>query len=902
MSEFKLPKNIKRTSGLTVLEGKLHAVRYIWEEGLTIKELADKGIARVKSGIAIEETPKQYFKSFRRGDSTGKVMIDWNDNFIHQTLNYQQAAKIIKMMDNCFKQMMKDEGFQSRGINRDRGIGTEFYESDNREELIDTIKNNWNKAYRIAYENVTKTELPESIAIQEFVPRYKQQEEMIDPVVNYFKTSSKCTIEVPGGSGKTKCSSRISQIVSSNNNAWKVLGVAPTIATTIQLCNEFSKFYKSQTDNRLMDLYFIGSANPSDYRLLESWANIYSVSNETKLKIALKKAYNSDRDCAFFVVNDSVNDFLTLTKNINVDFKNFFTIVDEIHTYSTENGRPRLIQTPACAIIDPKFDDLFDKKLGLSATHINRDETLIDDPNAVFNDDEDKFGPCVARITEIQAREWGWICDKQGLIIPIPTTQEFTDALAQNASFTLELYGKTEIFNPVTFVGVEGIKLVSYSNKILVLASYRADVADITRVLRSMQAYNDIDSDFEIIEGYAECGNACINKFNRAKRAIMIATRWIGVGADTYTCDCTLPLYNPQSRAFARQFGMRGDRKYEEKVTTFCLVGAENQLEDSPFWESLQMISNGEQLEIISESEIRQARQRTTGGRGNITLVRPDRPIPTTIFAQWEEIAKHVAARNYVDENGNTLFSQIVYGNINYTPELILEFVKEQGYTKKNEWQECREGNKYYSNAHKLECLDWVVEQAGLDYKNKAWTKEDYDILFEKYQITTRQDLENAALQEYGRDTIMTTAVTKGWYKAGDLGSAKSGRKSFEFTPKNVKQWFTDNNFIGKPINEAQNLLASQNKSLTPGNGQKLVKLYNKFLKENKIEKLLFDSRANGSRTLKKHIMQLDKQGNVIKIWGSSELNASEFNRKAINHILKGRGKSSQGFSWKYKE
>ena len=120
-----------------------------------------------------------------------------------------------------------------------------------------------------------------------------------------------------------------------------------------------------------------------------------------------------------------------------------------------------------------------------------------------------------------------------------------------------------------------------------------------------MQNYGDLDSSFEIIEGYAECGNSCVNKFNRAKRAIMIATRWIGVGADTYTCDCTLPLYTPQSRAFARQFGMRGDRRHEEKITTFCLIGAEDQLEDSPFFESLQMISNGEQLQIISSSEIR---------------------------------------------------------------------------------------------------------------------------------------------------------------------------------------------------------------------------------------------------------------------------------------------------------
>jgi superfamily II DNA or RNA helicase len=850
--------NKKRTSGLTIINNKFHAVRYIWEEGLTIKELEDDNIVRVKSGIAIEETPKQYFKSFLRGDSTGKQMIDWNNNFIHQDLTYQQASKIIKMMDNCFKQIMKDEGFQSREIHNDRKLGTEFYESNDREELIDSIKRNWDKSYRIAYENVTKTELPDNIIIQEFSPRNKQQEEIIDPVFNFMKTNNKCTIEVPGGAGKTKCSSRISQLICNEilDGSWKVLGVAPTITTTIQLCNEFSKFYKGQTGLRLIDLYFIGSANPSDYRLLESWANVYSVTtNETKLKKALKQSYKSKRDCAFFIVNDSVDNFLTLTKSINIDFKNFFTIIDEIHTYSTENGNPRLIQSPSCAIINPKFDNLFNKKLGLSATHINRDITLISDTNAVFNDDEDKFGPCKVRVTEIQAREWEWICDKQGLIIPIPTTQEFTDAIEQNSTFTLDLYGKTEVFNPITFVGVEGIKLVSHNNnKILVLVSYRADVADIARVLRSMQEQDDINPDFEIIEGYAEYGNACVNKFNRVKKSIMIATRWIGVGADTYTCDCTLPLYNPQSRAFARQFGMRGDRQYENKITTFCLIGNENQLEDSPFWESLQMISNGKQLEIVSESEIIQPRSRVTGGRGNITLVRPDRLIPTTIFAKWQEISSHVATRTYIDENGNTLFSQIVNGLINYTPEMVLEFVKTQGYTSKTEWQECEEGNKYYNavGLNRLNCLDWIVEQAGLKSKLIKYT---YQLAYSKAapflggpssnMATSKEPGVQSAYSwlkmnynKEGKRYIDVLFPNK--FKTGlKVGQSRTDKNLNYNNPQHIIDWLKKYNCIykGDPKQYSK--------------GQVIIKWYNKHVKKGNIKPFLKDNRYKGNNNQK---------------------------------------------------
>jgi superfamily II DNA or RNA helicase len=903
MSKFKFPKNVRRTSGLTILDGKLHAVRYIWKEGLQIKELVDNGIYRVKSGIAIEETPQQYFKSFLRGDSTGKKMDWWDDDFISQNITYNQAAQIIKKMDNVFKQIMKEEGFQSRAIHNDRRLGTEMYESDNLEELIDTIKSTWSKAYRIAYEYVMKEELPDSVIIPEFSPRYMQQEEMIDPVVNYLMNVDRCTIEVPGGSGKTKCSSRISQIMSEQYGAWKVLGVAPTVATTVQLANEFAKFYKGQKGERLMDLYFIGSVNPSDYRLLESWANIYSVSNVDKLSLALQQAHNSNRDCAFFVVNKSVEDFLLLADSINVDFKKFFTIIDEIHTYSTESGRPRMVTSSSCAIINPKFDHLFGKKLGLSATHINRDDVRVEDPLAVFNDDVEKFGKRVVQVTEMQAREWEWICDKQGVLIPIPTEGVFEDAIEQNAAFELDLYGKTEKFNPVTFVGVEGIKLLSYNNKILVLASFRADVEDIARVLRIFQDNGNLDSDFEIIEGYAECGNACVNKFNRAKRAIMIATRWIGVGADTYTCDCTLPLYNPQSRAFARQFGMRGDRRFEGKVTTFALVGDENSLEESDnrFFESLQMISNGEQLNIVSESEFPQQRRRTTGGRGNITIVRPDRPQQTTIYEKWEEIAKHVAFRSYIDEEtGESLFSKIVRGEIDYTPELILELVKEQGYTKKIEWQECPIGNKYYSAANRLECMDWVVEQANLEYKN-YWDKNDWDKFISDNGFsnkTTIKELTNAAKLHFGSDAIITKAREKQWFIEGDFAYAKCGMKEKdELTPDMVRQYIEENGLVGKSKSECTNLKSEDNKSSINYASQRVMKAYRSFRKEGTIEELF----GKKTRATKK-VAEYDLDNNLVKIWDGVKFVVEanpEYNASNIEHCIHGRQESAHNRIWK---
>ena len=891
----------KRTSGLKILKNNhLYAVRYIWEEGLQIKELVDNGIYRVKSGISTDPTPKDYLKNFLRGDSTGKKMIWWNDNFIDQNLPYKDAAKIIKLMDNIFKTIMKEEGFQSRAIHKDRSLSTEMYENDNYEELLDFIQNTWKKAYDIAYESVTKNELPDALVYEDFSPRNMQAEKMINPVFNFLKNNDKCTIEVPGGSGKTKCGFRISQLVcEALGLPWKVLGVGPNISTTVQLCNEYSKFYKGQTGQRLLDLYIVGSVKNNDYRLLESWANVYSVSSD-KLPLVMKNCYNTPRDCAIFVVNKSASDFLALADKIKVNFKNFFTILDEIHEYSRETGVPKMVTNSQCAVINPKYNHLFGKKLGLSATHIHRPEHITD-INVVFNNDLDKFGPCKSRVTEIEARSFGWICDKQGVVIPIPTDDIFTNAISDNAIFNIEMFGVSKPFNPITYVGVEGIRLLSYNNKILVLVSRRIDIKMIASVLRLYQENGKLDNNFNIIEGYAECNNACINNFNKSKRAIMIATRWIGVGNDTYTCDCTLPLYNPESRAFVRQFGMRSDRIHDNKISTFALVASESRLEDSPWFESLQMISNGKQLNISSIVQFREERESVIGGRSNVTLIRPERTERPEIAIQWEEIMSLVAKHDYIDEKtGKTKFSEIVH--INYAPEMILDFVKEQGYTTKTEWQECFEGNKYYSNAHKLECMDWVVEQANLEYKHLN-TEKDWNNFLLKYNFTnknTKKEVTILAKKQLG-EGIITKVREKGWH--WDFLDHKTGKKSKVFLPKDVKQWIIENNCKGKLIKEVSAIKSTQNKSSIKANGQKIIKLYNKFRKEDKIENLLKNGKYQPSRVVTKKILQFDLKENLIKAWDSFDLTKnSGYTRTPISSALNGRQKTAHGFIWKYEE
>ena len=898
------------TSGIKVLEnGRLHAVRYIWEDGSPSKELINKGITRVKSGIAREDSYREYFKNILRTDSTGRKMIMWDDNYIDQNLSYEQAAEIVTKMDNIFCRMMIDKGYRSIDIHN-VDMGTEFYEGPNRKALLKAINNSWNDAYRIAYEAVTKIEAPNAKHIPEFKPRYMQQEAIIDPVIDYLINgfANRCSIEVPGGSGKSKCSARISQLVcEALGLPWKVFGIAPTVSTTIQLCQSFSDFYKGQTGKRMLNLYIVGSANPSDYRILEAWANVISVSDD-RLPEILKKAYKSNEDCAFFVVNKSVTDFLPLAKKHKIDFKDWFTIIDEIHYhYASENGAPKMEYDSNCAIINPKFNDLFGKRLGLSATHINRNE--VEDLQASFNDDEDKFGKRVVQVSEAQAREWGWICDKRGIIVPIPTHEVFTNALADNATFSIEMFGQTKNFNPVTFVGVEGIRLLAPShNKMLVLTSSYADARSIVDVLKLLQANGEIDSDFELIYAHRDMDMACVNRFNReGTRVIMVTTRWIATGVDTYTCDCTLPLYTPESRSFARQFGMRGDRIYGDKISTFAFVASEDRLEDNPWFESLASISNGEEINIISQSQFREERDRVIGGRSNITLLRSEPAERPEIALQWEQVCNIVSTKVYLSDDGKAELSKILGINCTwYSYDMIRDFVRNAGYISLNEWSSDIDngGLRHHAAAYKNGWHLQICEELGLKY-SKEFNVELFKEFLQKYNITpdtTKKEFDEYAKQD-NCTSLRKIAIREGWLPEDFLCNAKPGFDAHDKpTVDMVTKWILDNQLQGIGRSKARTHSTKKDKSGLGIGALKMVEVYCEYVDAGKIDDLL--KNPNGRKGRGKVILQLDSNGNILNKFTRVKDAAEHCNINAvgISAVLSGTSKTSGGFNWKYEE
>lgn len=666
----------KQTSGVKKLKnGKLHAVRYIHKPSLDAKELVEQGIYRVKPGISSCLTWKDYQSQTIRTEAVGKKPLMWDDNFIHQHLTKEQADEIITLSDSTFKQLMKLNGYTSREIHKDKSIGTEYVESDDLDSLIEIIEETFNKAYKIAYEYVMKEELPNGIDLVQFEPRKGQDTLFINPLTKWFKKNNLASAQSHGGTGKTKMGYVVSQLVCETilKKPWKVLAFSDNVANTVQLASEFSLFYKGQTGKRLMDIYLIGSADKTDYKILESWANVYQIANKTKVKRALKDAYKSNRPSAFFIVNKSAEKFLQLADFANVNFKNWFTILDEIQQYSTETDQVKMVDSSDCAVVNPKYQHLFGKKLSLSATHICRPDNVTD-IKAVFNDDVDKFGKRVADIDELTARGLGWICEKEGLIIPLPTTPEFLESVKEKRPFQTSIRGEKFNIHPPHFAAID--TLINYilpmgKTHPLILTTFIKDIELISNLLKHFQSIGMISPDYQIISGYAKGGNGNVNRFNKSKKAIMIATRWVMVGQDTYKCDCTLPLYNPKSMASSRQFSMRGDRKYEDKVSLLAFAAMDNQLEDSNWFKIMENISNGKIPNIISEADFKTiiakpgvigSHLNPKGGNnvGNVTIVKANNHDPK-VFEEWEQLSKHIALKTYTDKNGNSLFSKIMY-------------------------------------------------------------------------------------------------------------------------------------------------------------------------------------------------------------------------------------------------
>jgi hypothetical protein len=121
--------------------------------------------------------------------------------------------------------------------------------------------------------------------------------------------------------------------------------------------------------------------------------------------------------------------------------------------------------------------------------------------------------------------------------------------------------------------------------------------------------------------------------------------------------------------ANSRQFSMRGDRKYEDKVSMLAFTAMDYQLEDSNWYKIMENISNGHIPNIVSEADFKTiiakpgvigSHLNPNGGNnvGNVTIVKANNHDPK-VFEKWEDLSKHIALKTFTDDNGDSLFSTI---------------------------------------------------------------------------------------------------------------------------------------------------------------------------------------------------------------------------------------------------
>ena len=677
----------RQVSGISFRNGKQNAVQYIHMPIYEAKVLLDKGISRIKVGITGVDSWQEYESLTIRNEAVGKLPIWWDDNFIDNTLSYEVNSKIIAMTDNLFKQRMKEEGYQSRDIHKDKKIGTEYVESNDLTKLIEVVKFTLKDSYRIAYERITGKHI-KPIKTNRWKERNGQNEYIINPIVKHFLQPAKklalsfykAILQAPGGSGKTLCSVRIAQLVcKALGLPFKLLFISNKITNALQSLEVISKYYPTQTGKKLINIIIVGSINENDYRVCEAWATIIRASNYSKLEAMLKYFHSTNEDCVVVVVNKSLNSLLITADKIKINFKNWFTIADEVRGYCSEKGVAKLVTNPECALVNPKYSHLFGRVLNMDATPINRGKDN-DNQLCVYNDDNEKFGK-LFQISDAKARELGWVCDTNAFIIQVPSTPEYETSIKENRPFLATLCGITYQMPVQYYAALYGFtEFLIPMNKghFILLTLTKESVRQIAEFMNTLKDNGILDNDFDIIEGYANKGNAAVKRFNRADKAILIATRWIYDGADTVRADCLLPLYNLENESDMDQFEYRNHRVFEGKVGSLVFCAMANRLEDSSWFKLMEKKSNGIQCNIISDSEFKQILTQpnpivpiaSPHGLGpnsvanmlsNITVITASGGNKNPIVDEdWSILGKAISFGQFTDEDGNSLFSKLV--------------------------------------------------------------------------------------------------------------------------------------------------------------------------------------------------------------------------------------------------
>ena len=705
-------KNATLTSNAAIIKnGKLYGVFYLYgdyvinglnnsKSNYTKKQNQIDKFA--KGGRGTNEDINSYYKSrVQTGSLSGnKDWMVWKDIFSEiikdKSLTLDEANQIMLITDRILKRELINEGLRAKDKDSRRGFGTEIYIYQNREQFKQEFEDILYKCVRAAYTYVTHKHLKGWKPLDTFKWRPNQKEKMYQPCYDALIDNDVITASIHQGSGKTNLALKLGWDICKNilKSEYKVLGFGNTRANTIQQAYAFTQFVEKQTGKKHFKTYLIGSFSDDELPIIDGCMEIISKSDIPKLNSVYRDCINNPESCGIFITFDSAYGALDQALKTKVNFKKFFTIKDEVQDLCAESDQVKLETLPYCAIVNPKYRSLFGKTINLTGTPVDRANSKDKNGNqclikeAVFNDDVEKFGIRAVTIGEIEARKYGFICDTECLIASMPATEEWLKSIKERRPIVLEDFDINNIpieIQAELIAGLRAVELALESGKthILMLVGLLKCIEStngtgLIDVLQKLADSNPLYKDVTLIGAKASRLQSDVNKFNKAKKSIMVATRCIATGQDTYMCDTLIPCYEPKSGKQRAQSGGRKDRKpYSGKISWFILPVIQGYDKDSLWYPYIEEMSNGQNLKILStadlialnnQSPVGGVTKHPTGGisiGANVGLIQTKAPKGPKnhnpiYFDKHKVLFGAIAIKKFTDDDGNSLFSEII--------------------------------------------------------------------------------------------------------------------------------------------------------------------------------------------------------------------------------------------------
>jgi hypothetical protein len=655
-----------------------------------------------KVGRATNEDISSYYNSrIATGSLTGnKDWIIWTDIFTEiikdKSLTLDEANQIMLITDKILKRELINESLRAKDKYPSRGFKNEIYVYQNRAEFKQELEDILFKCVRAAYTYVTHKTLKGWKPLDTHSWRPNQEEKMYQPCYDALIDNDVITAAIHQGSGKTPLSLKLSEDVCKNilKSEWKVLGFANTQSNVIQQAYAFTQFVEKQTGKKHFKTYIIGAFKEDQFPIIDGCMEIVSKSDTSKLESVYRDCINNPETCGIFITFDSSDGALDKALNMKVDFKKFFTIKDEVQDLCAESDQVKLETLPYCAIVNPKYRNLFGKVINLTGTPVDRVNSKDKNGNqcsineAVFNDDVEKFGIRAVTIGEIEARKYGFICDTECLIASMPATEEWLKSIKERRPIVMEDFDINNIPIEIQAELIAGLRAVEVAleagkTHILMLVGLLKCIESpngtgLIDVMQKLAELNPLYKDVTLIGAKASRLQSDVSKFNKANKSIMVATRCIATGQDTYMCDTLIPCYEPKSGKQRAQSGGRKDRKpYMGKISWFILPVIQGYDKDSLWYPYIEEMSNGQNLKILSTADlIALNNQSPVGGvtkhpaggisiGANVGLIQTKAPKGPKnhnpiYFDKHKVLFDAIAIKKFTDDDGNSRFSEII--------------------------------------------------------------------------------------------------------------------------------------------------------------------------------------------------------------------------------------------------